>query len=238
MCALLVCLVAARGQAPADTTLTVQGFLQRNDQFDLWTIVVPLPLQVLGARTFVVPLVGEKDRWNRYLNRYIEAQGRVSRLPAGGTPGIGFDVEKMKEAEPPGTTRKTLDRSATQHAEITLSVIPNRFGWREASGEPSGVNPLLVYTIVNRQAGVIRFMLPTNDLICVTVAPRDRTGQWDSTTQVLSPTARRLVVARGGVFRDAMQLPPEAASRPGRYVARVGICALADYDATAEFEVQ
>src|SRR5690348_8338164 len=100
--ALLACLgAAAHAQERADTTLTVQGFLQRDDQFDLWTIVVPLPLHVLGARTFVVPLVGEKDRWSRYLNRYIEARGRVSRLPSGGSPGIGFDVEKMKEVEPP-----------------------------------------------------------------------------------------------------------------------------------------
>ena len=60
-------------------------------------------------------------------------------MPTGGSPGIGFNVEQMKDVEPPGTTRTTLDRGATQHAEITLSVIPNRFGWRDANGRRMSV---------------------------------------------------------------------------------------------------
>ena len=64
--ALLACVVApvaaqhASDTATSDTALTVQGFLQRDDQFDLWTIVVPLHVQALGVRTFVVPLVGKR----------------------------------------------------------------------------------------------------------------------------------------------------------------------------------
>jgi hypothetical protein len=46
------------------------------------------------------------------------------------------------------------------------------------------------------------------------------------------------MVERGEAFRDALHLPQDAASRPGHYVVRVSICALSDYDATAEFEVQ
>ena len=226
-----------RAQSP-DTIVRVQGFLQRDDQFELWTIVVPLPLRVLGVRTFVVPLVGEPDRWNRYLNRYIEAEGRVSRLPSGGIPGIGFAVDRMTEVEPPGTARLTVDRGLTQHAEITLSVIPNRFAWRDERGEETGVNPLLVYTLVNRKTGVIRFMLPTNDLLCLTVRGADGVRIWDSTTQAPNPTARRLVVSRGGALRDAVQLPRGAAPRPGRYMARVGICTLGESDVTADFEVK
>ncbi|PYP45445.1 MAG: hypothetical protein DMD42_05585, partial [Gemmatimonadetes bacterium] len=76
--ALLVALLvgnAARsaGQEPVDTPLTIQGFLQQDNEVGLWTIVVPLPLQVLETRTYVVPLVGRPERWGRYLNRYIEA---------------------------------------------------------------------------------------------------------------------------------------------------------------------
>jgi hypothetical protein len=35
-----------------------------------------------------------------------------------------------------------------------------------------------------------------------------------------------------------IRLPVDAAPRPGRYVARVGICDVDDYDITAEFDVQ
>src|SRR5216683_1297950 len=78
---------AAPTQETADTTLTVEGFLQDDEQFDLWTIVLPLPLQTLGARTFVLPLVGGAGRWSPLRNRYVAAHGRVSRLASGGTPG-------------------------------------------------------------------------------------------------------------------------------------------------------
>jgi hypothetical protein len=61
---------------------------------------------------------------------------------------------------------------------------------------------------------------------------------WDSTTHVLNPDARRFAVQRGGVFRDVIQLPHDAALRPGRYRARIGICAIEDFDVTAEFDVQ
>ncbi|HXL33583.1 MAG TPA: hypothetical protein VN953_01560, partial [Gemmatimonadales bacterium] len=102
--ALLVCTAApVVAQQSVDTTLTIQGFLQRDNDVGVWTMVVPLPLQVLGTQTYVVPVVGKPERWGKYLNRYIEASGRVTRLPERGNPGIGMEVEKAKELEPPGT---------------------------------------------------------------------------------------------------------------------------------------
>src|SRR2546428_8591623 len=98
--ALLVCATApAATQQPVDTALTIQGFLQRDNEFDQWTIVVPLPLRVLGQQTYVVPVVGKPERWERYLNRYIEASGTVTRLPERGNPSIGMEVEKAKRSE-------------------------------------------------------------------------------------------------------------------------------------------
>ena len=81
-CAVFALLVGAAGpaatQEPVDTTLTIQGFLQRDNEVDVWTIVVPLPVQVLGTRTYVVPVVGKPERWGKYLIG-------TSR-PAGGSP--------------------------------------------------------------------------------------------------------------------------------------------------------
>jgi len=229
---------AAPTQETADTTLTVEGFLQDDEQFDLWTIVLPLPLQTLGARTFVLPLVGGAGRWSPLRNRYVAAHGRVSRLASGGTPGIGFTVDEMREREPPGTVRVSVDRSTTRHSDVTLSVIPNRFGWQDAQGNESGVNPVLLYTITNRRETPIRFNLPSKDFLCVSVRAVADDAGWDSTTHVLNPDARRFAVQRGGVFRDVIQLPHDAASRPGRYRAHIGICTVDDFDVTAEFDVQ
>ncbi len=237
--ALLVCTAApVVAQQSVDTTLTIQGFLQRDNDVGVWTMVVPLPLQVLGTQTYVVPVVGKPERWGKYLNRYIEASGRVTRLPERGNPGIGMEVEKAKELEPPGTARATVDHGMNLHADITLSVVPNRFAWRDSAGTPTGVNPMLVYTILNRRAAPIFFVLPTRRFLCLTVKSAEGIAVWDTTTLVASPDARRFTMQRGGLFRDAINFPEDAASRKGHYFAHVGICDVDDYDITAEFDVR
>jgi hypothetical protein len=228
----------APAQQAADTTLTVEGFLQNDEQFDLWTIVVPLPLQVLGVRTFVLPLVGKADRWSRYRNEFVAARGRVAPVPGGGTPGIGIDVESMSARLPPRTSRRSVDHGLTLHADVTLSVVPDRFAWRDAQGAETGVNPIALFSITNRRQTPILFMLRTNDFLCISVNAGKGGERWDSTTKVANPDARRFAVQRGGVFRDALRIPVDAAPRPGRYVARVGICDVDDYDITTEFDVQ
>jgi len=236
--ALLGGAAASPAQQADDTALTVEGFLQNDEQFDLWTIVTPLPLQALGVRTFVLPLVGKGGRWSRYRNEYVAARGRVARVPGGGTPGIGIDVEQMSARLPPRTTHRTVDHGFTLHADVTLAVVPDHFAWRDAQGDETGVNPIALYAIANQRQTPILFMLRTNDFLCISVTGSQGGYHWDSTTKVLSPDARRFAVTRGGIFRDAIRLPVDAAPRPGRYVARVGICDVDDYDITAEFDVQ
>ena len=237
--ALLVCAGApAATQESVDTALTIQGFLQRDNEFGVWTIVVPLPLRVLGTQTYVVPLVGNPERWGRYLNRYIEARGRITRLPERGNPDIGMEVEEAKELEPPGTARGSVDKGVTLHADVTLSVIPNRLSWKDTTGSPTGVNPMLVYTILNRRTAPIYFILRTNRFLCITIKSQEGISVWDTTTMVLSPDARRFAMQRGGRFRDAIHFPEDAASRPGHYYAHVGVCDVDDYDITAEFDVR
>src|ERR1043166_6633773 len=238
---LAVLVVAAPPAVPqqaVDTTLTLQGFLQQDNDVGVWTIVVPLPLAVLGTQTYVVPVVGKPQRWSRLVNRYVEATGRVTSLPERGTPPIGMEIDKAKEVVPPRTARASVDHGMTLHADITLSVIPNRFNWRDSAGTSTGVNPILVYTIINRRAAPIYFMLPSNKFICVAVKSAEGVRVWDSTTYVPSPDARRSTMQRAGVFRDAIHIPEDAASRRGDYYAHVGICDVDDYDITAEFDVR
>ena len=234
---LLASALGARAQGGPDSTLSVQGFLQQDAQVGLWTIVVPTRLEAFGAHTYVVPLVGKPSRWERYLDRYVEATGRVARLPPPADPPIGLDITRMREIEASGTARTVIER-AGMRATITVVVIPNRFAWKDSAGRETGVNPLVMYTIANEHVGPIFFYLPTNDLFCVTVRSPDMGGQWDSTLKMLPGSQRRFTVQRGGVFRQIMQLPQDAAPRRGRYLAQGSICAVADYDVAAPFEVR
>ena len=231
-------LAPSRAQEPVDTIVTIQGFLQEDNQVGVWTIVVPLPLHVLGVHTYVVPLVGKPERWSRLVNRYIEAKGRITRLPEGGDPGIGMEVTKATEVEPPGTAKTTVDRGMTMHTDVTLSVIPNRIAWHDANGGATGVNPMVLYTILNRRSTPIYFFLPTNNFLCLRIKSAEGVSLWDTTTQVRSPDARRFTLQRAGVFRDAVHFSEQAAARPGRYIAQIGICDVDDYDISAEFVVQ
>src|SRR2546430_16434701 len=70
---------------------------------------------------------------------------------------------------PPGTQRSTVQLSFSQLAVVTLAVIPNRFAWRAGDGQPTGVQPLLMYTVYNHGQTQLDFMLPTNDVVCVGV---------------------------------------------------------------------
>ena len=238
MIVLVMSTTLASAQEAVDTMVTAQGFLQQDDQVG-WTIVVPLPLRAFGTRTYVVPVVGKPERWSKFVNHYIEATGRVTRIPERGNPPIGMEIEKAKDVEPPGTGHATVDRGMTLHADVTLSVIPNRFSWDDANGKETGVNPIVLYSILNRRDTPIYWILPNNDFLCITVKTvKDNVTTWDSTTQVANPDARRFAVQRAGVFRDQIRLPSDAAPRPGRYVALVGVCAVDDYDVTAEFEIQ
>lgn len=227
----------AAAQSPVETVVRIQGFLQQ-DQVGNWTIVVPLPLQVLDTRTFVVPLVGNTERWSKYVNRYIEATGRITRLPERGSPAIGMEVEKAQELDPPGTAHRKVDHGMTLQADVTLAVIPNRFAWKDPDRGATGVNPMVLYAILNHRTTPIFFFLPTNNFLCASVKSSDGVTLWDTTTQVPSPDARRFTLQRAGIFRDAIHFPEDAAARPGHYFARVGICDVDDYDITAEFVVQ
>jgi hypothetical protein len=235
---LLYGLVPAAAQQVPDTTVTVQGFLQQEDGGEL-TIVLPLPLTAGGYRTFVLVLTGKADRWKRLSSSYVEASGRLS-LPdsSTGPAQVGIEIARLREVEPPGTTRTKVNRGMTLHAEVALAVIPNRFAWRDARDQPTGVNPVLLYSLFNNYSEPMLVRLTSDGLLCVRVTPRDGSREWTHTTASEHLGERRIVVTRGGAYRTAVALPVEAAPRPGRYVARAGICSDPTYDAVTEFDIE
>ncbi len=109
--ALLASLAAPAAPQPlVDTTVTLQGFLQEDQGSGTMIVLVPLPFEALGVRTFALAVQGKTGRWNQLLSHYVEVQGRVSVVSVAGAVGLGIDVDRVKEAEPPGTVRQ---RSAT-----------------------------------------------------------------------------------------------------------------------------
>ena len=224
---------AAQGEAASDTGVVVRGFLQH--AADRWRIGLPEPAEILGVRTNELTIRRDAGRWSRLEGRYVEAGGRVSR--EAGSTGLVIALERVKEAEPAGTAHRTLELSLSQVALLTLSVVPNRVAWRLPDGRPSGVQPLLLYTIANHGQTPLEFELPTKDLLCVTV--RDGNGgTWSRITEAPTLAPQRIVIQLGTVYRQVLAIPDRAAGGPGRYTARATLCGVPDYAMEAELEVR
>ncbi|PYO75857.1 MAG: hypothetical protein E6K55_09120 [Gemmatimonadetes bacterium] len=233
---LLGLLAAGAGRAPAqassDTTVTAEGFVERTDSGG-WEIMLPQPLTVAGRQVNLLTARGKVGPYSRLQDRYVRAVGRVRLAPG----EAAFEVTHVQEVEPEGTGRSEIHPSFDQTAIITLSAIPDRFVWRLPDGRWSGVQPLLVYTVLNHGQSELDFMFRTNDILCVQVRPQDGGTPWQISIPAPTRNQERIVIELGGVYRQFVPLPPDAAPRPGRYTARVTLCGIADYTAETQLVV-
>jgi hypothetical protein len=205
--ALLAVLVSS-AQAPQDSAVTVYGFLQPADS-GRWTLLLPDPVPVAGGRFGILTALGDDSHWSRLEDRFLEVLGRVRLGDGPARPVIA--IERLRQLEPPGTGRHHVDLSFNQQAEVTLAAIPNRFAWRLSDGQPSGVQPLLMFTVHNEGQTSIDFMLPTNDALCVRVGPsgRRREATWHTSLPAPSQQGLRVVIRLGAVYRQFVPIPPQ-----------------------------
>lgn len=225
-----------RAQQP-DTVLALEGFLQEDDQTSAWTLVVPLSVQAFHIRTFTFALTGHPERWRDLRNLYVTTKGRVSRVGDPDAPHLSLAADDMQEATPPGTVAHTFDRGVGMRSRGTLSVVPDQFAWQDAKGRSTGVNPLVLYTMLNERIGAIEVIRPTDLKFCLRVSNRDHVTTWD-TTFVLERMEALRFETQAAAFREGVQLPRFAARQPGHYAVEAGICEDEEFNLTAEFDVQ
>jgi hypothetical protein len=224
--------VRSAGQGP-DTVVTVQGFLEPADSGG-WQLMLPQPLVVAGRRVNLLTARGDVRRFPRLRDRFVKAVGRMLLAPG----EAALEIAQLREVEPDGTARATIHPSFNQSAVLTLAAIPNEFVWRLPDGQPSGVQPLLMYTIFNHGQTELDFMFRTNDVLCVDVRGKAERESWQTSVPAPTRNQERIVIRLGGMYRHFIPIAPEAAPRPGRYVARVTLCGVADYAVEAEFAVR
>ena len=228
--------VALQAQQP-DSAVSLEGFLQQDEGTSAWTLVVPLSIEAFHVRTFALTLVGKAEHWRDLRNLYVAVRGRVSRTGASEAPALGLAVQEIRETSPPGTNARTVDHGVGMRTRVTLSVIPDHFTWEDARGRPTGVNPLVLYTVLNERIGGIVVMQPTDLNFCVRVARPNGIATWDSTFP-MPPTDARRFARESEVLREGIQLPRTAAMKTGHYVVRAGVCEAEPYALTADFDVQ
>jgi hypothetical protein len=231
----------AQSQTPADTLVTVFGFPQRTDS-GTWRLILPEPLPAAGHRLSVLSAraPGDAGGWRKLEARFVEVVGRLS-LPGGAPERAELAIVRFREIEPPGTSHRSIELSFSQQAVVTLAAIPVRFGWWLPNDRPSGVQPLLMYTIYNHGQTALDVMLPTNDALCMVVRaeeePKGRGYLWHTSLPAPTRTGAHITVRLGALYRGFVPIPLQAAPFPGRYRAQVTVCGIPDYQVETAFEV-
>jgi hypothetical protein len=239
----LIAATPGEGQSLAtlDTTLSVRGIVQvRTDWRDTataWIVFLPTPIMLGGLRSNAIELAGGERAAYRFLDRFVEARGRVTigRDDAGRAHAVMVD-ERVREVRPEGTVERAVDLSVSQHASVILSVVPRRVTWHDSAGAATGATPTVLFSIVNHSQTPLQFSFPTNEIVCVSVQPETGGSGGEVTWRVLS--AQNLIVLRmGAIFRQIIAVPDSVAAWPARYVVRAALCGADEFNAQAELEV-
>jgi hypothetical protein len=222
-----IVLLLALLQAAPDTAITMQGLLGRSPR--AWIIALPEPVVIGDARLTQVELRGDSSRWSKYNGYYVEARGRLT--------GQSFAPAQLREVDPEGTARKTLSTSWSHRVGIVMYALPRRIAWRNAAGQPSGVGPVIVYTMNNHGESDITLEFQSADFMCFQIEPKNGGAPpWHWERRLAEPTDRQKVTLPRFV-REFARVPPEAAPEPGTYVVRAGLCGFKEYELETEIEV-
>jgi len=167
-------------------------------------------------------VVGDRSRRDRRLRVFQRLQAAE-------------DVASQ-ERDPAGMVRQNVQLSFTQRAVVTLAVAPSRVAWRDSAGDPSGVRPMLLFSLVNHGDVPIQMSFPRYEVICVRVRSQEQ-GLADTSWTILMPGVRNITLVMRQRFAEIIELPPGAARKAGRYRARVELCSGSAYGADVFFDV-
>jgi hypothetical protein len=230
-----------------DSIVTVRGLLQVIDgpggRPASALLTLEKPVQLGDRGTGILALDGDLSRLAQSDSHFLQVTGSV-RMPAsgagaaaGGEPLPELHVTKVREAQAAGLVHHNLSRDLNEMVLVGLTVVPAEVHWRDAAGRLSPATPAVLFTITNMSRVELQPLLPTTDLVCVSVTPPGGNAPaWRYAWQA-SEASTRLAIKIGATFRSVIPLPEEAAKLPGRHTVRVTLCGLDEYAVEAPLVV-
>jgi hypothetical protein len=216
--------------------VTVQGLLVHMEEDDVWLLSLPTPFAHRNRMIGEVELAGNRSRWAGFRGHYVEARGRLVAW-AGGMNRGALQVESVRGTEPTGLVRRTIGDSAAPAATIMLWVLPLRFAWMDRNGYPTGVGPVLVYTMERHGTSDLVLSFPTTGFVCFAVEPLSGRGTPWTYKVFLDPLADQANVTVPRLVREVARLSRDGAPTAGKYRVRASLCGLTDYEVETELEV-
>jgi len=224
-----------------DSIMTVRGIVEfrtdRSDSTGAWVVFLPTPVMVKNLKTNNVTLAGGERVAARFIDRYVEVQGRVAveRDATGRTVAIANEP-RITEIRPDGLVQEDVELSLSEHATVELAVVPRTAAWHDSTGASSGVTPTVLFSIVNHSQTELRYYFPTTEVVCVGVQSVDA----DRGTEIIwkvTAKDRQVILRMGAVFRQIVAIPDSVARVPGRYVVRAALCGADQLHAEVTFDI-
>lgn len=232
----LACLLVAAPRA-RDTTLTVHGVVlilnNASGEADRAVVLLAEPLPVGQNRVWTLRVAGKVKRMERWSGRFVEATGSI----AGVTPdSLSLTPIRMKEVEPAGAVRSEVDLSLSQHAVVTVALVPSHFTV-PPNGRGNRIGPVVLYKIANHGQTDLDFMFSNNEFVCVGLLREgDTAPRWTGTWKVSQPSPH-LTIRIGSVFRALVPIPADQLAWPDHYTVRASLCGIAEYATVVPLEV-
>jgi hypothetical protein len=231
----------AQRLVPVDSVMTVRGIVEfrtdKSDSTGTWVVFLPTPVMVKNLKTNNVTLADGERVAARFIDRYVEVQGRVAveRDATGHTVAIANEP-RIAEVRPDGLVQEDVDLSLSEHATVQLAVVPRATAWHDSTGTPIGVTPTVLFSIVNHSQTELRFFFPTTEVVCVGVQRVDVDRGYEIIWKVIGKD-QQVMLRMGAVFRQIVAIPDSVARVPGRYVVRAALCGADQFHAAAPFEI-
>lgn len=226
-------LVAAPPARDTTFTVTIRGIVlvvtDTSSQADRPVVLLSKPLLVGQDRIWMLDVAGNPKRVERWGNRFVEATGSITTAPSG---HLALTPTRVKDAEPDGLVRREADPSFSQHAVVTLSLIPNHFAVRLNEGG-NRVSPVALYTVANYSQTDLEYQFSTGAFVCISLSREgEASPRWTGTWKPSHPS-QHLTIRMGPVFRAVMPIPADQLAWPGHYTVRASLCGMNDYAAAA-----
>jgi hypothetical protein len=184
-------------------------------------------------RVWSLAVAGKARRMERWSGRFIEATGAISGAPP---DTVWFTPSGMKEIEADGSVRREVDLSLSQHAVVTVAVVPPRFDV-PPNGRGNQISPVVLYKIANHGQADLDFMFSNNEFVCVgLLRAGDTSPRWSDVWKVSQPSPR-LTIRIGSVFRAVVPIPPNELAWPDRYTVQATLCGVREYAVTVPLQV-
>lgn len=195
-----------------------------------------MPVRFQGRVIPAVQLTGTPRSWTRFDRFYVEVRG-VLAVRETGRPTLR--AANVREVLPEGLVRHEVSSSFSQRTVASVFVLPRTFSWRDAAGQPTGVGPVIVFSLNNHGQAMLSLDFNSQDYVCFTLrrGEGEQEWVWKDAIRFTSEPLEFYKLKLPTFVREMLSLTESSAPTPGKYRVRAGLCGYPEYQVETDFEV-